>query len=152
MDVMATMRGCDPFPELWQRRRRIRLPGIGVVNVLALPDLVQAKKTQRDKDWPMIRRLVETDYHSKSSRATSADACFWLMELRTPELLTQVVRDFPQPARRLEKRRPLLRHARQSRATRLRQMLMAEESRERRADRHHWLPLRHELAKLRRQA
>jgi len=25
----------------------------------AIEDLVKAKKTQRDKDWPMIRRLIE---------------------------------------------------------------------------------------------
>jgi len=32
------------------------------IDVMALPDLVLAKKTQRDKDWPMIRRLVERHY------------------------------------------------------------------------------------------
>jgi hypothetical protein len=34
----------------------------GPIEVLSLPDLVTAKKTQRDKDWPMITRLVEADY------------------------------------------------------------------------------------------
>lgn len=32
----------------------------------ALGDLVLAKKTQRDKDWPMIRRLVEQSYFTRS--------------------------------------------------------------------------------------
>ena len=54
IDVMAVLRGCDSFPVLWTRRQRLKLPGIGSVPVLALPDLVLAKKTQRDKDWAML--------------------------------------------------------------------------------------------------
>jgi hypothetical protein len=30
----------------------------------ALDDL-QAKKTQRDKDWPMVRRLIEADFKAE---------------------------------------------------------------------------------------
>jgi hypothetical protein len=30
--------------------------------LLCLPDLVQAEKTRRDKNWPMIRRLPEGHY------------------------------------------------------------------------------------------
>jgi hypothetical protein len=33
---------------------------------MGLPDLVQAKKTQPDKDWPMIRRLVEVNYFAET--------------------------------------------------------------------------------------
>jgi hypothetical protein len=33
-----------------------------LIDLLALGDLVNAKKTQRDKDWPMIRRLMERSY------------------------------------------------------------------------------------------
>src|SRR5262245_33200786 len=44
IDVMSVLRGCEPFPALWARRRRIKIPENSVVNVLALPDLVQAKK------------------------------------------------------------------------------------------------------------
>ena len=73
IDVMSVMRGCDSFEILWSRRRRIVLPGMGTVNVLSLPDLVQAKKTQRDKDWPMIRRLVEVDYHRRSRRPAATN-------------------------------------------------------------------------------
>jgi hypothetical protein len=61
LDVMAAFRGSPPFHRLWSRRRRIRLPGVGSVSVMSLADLVTVKKTQRDKDWPMIRRLVEAD-------------------------------------------------------------------------------------------
>ena len=56
-------------------------------DLLALPDLVQAKKTQRDKDWPMIRRLVEAHYFQNNTKPNSAQIRFWLQELRTPQLL-----------------------------------------------------------------
>ena len=39
---------------------------------MALEDLVSAKKTQRDKDWPMLRRLVDASYDS--ARDTNVDA------------------------------------------------------------------------------
>ncbi len=58
VDVMSQMRGVDTFARLWQRRTILELPGGSRCDVLALPDLVQAQRTQRDKDWPMIRRLV----------------------------------------------------------------------------------------------
>ncbi|TLD68858.1 hypothetical protein FEM03_20505 [Phragmitibacter flavus] len=62
VDVMSRMRGVDDFPSLWERRTVIELPDGTPCDLLSLSDLVQAKKTQRDKDWPMIRRLVESHY------------------------------------------------------------------------------------------
>ena len=56
VDVMSKMRGVDSFSKLWRRRTTIELPDGTKCDLLSLPDLVQAKKTQRDKDWPMIRR------------------------------------------------------------------------------------------------
>ncbi len=48
IDIIGVMRGVDSFPELWKRREKIELPGIGQVAVIGLSDLVKAKKTQRD--------------------------------------------------------------------------------------------------------
>jgi len=45
---------------------------------LSLPDLVQAKKTQRDKDWPMIRRLVEAHYFQSRGKPKMAHLEFRL--------------------------------------------------------------------------
>jgi uncharacterized protein (DUF433 family) len=53
VDVMSRMRGVDSFERLWSRRTTIELPGGAAFDLLSLPDLVQARKTQRDKDWPM---------------------------------------------------------------------------------------------------
>ena len=66
VDLMSCMRGVDSFDALWERRVTIVLPsetmGDVAVDMLGLEDIVAAKKTQRDKDWPMIRRLVDASY------------------------------------------------------------------------------------------
>jgi hypothetical protein len=67
IDVMTKMRGVDAFEKLWRRRTTIELPSGPRCHLMGLPDLVQAKKTQRDKDWPMLRRLVEAHYFSNGS-------------------------------------------------------------------------------------
>ena len=58
IDVMTIMRGVDDFKKLWNRRVTLSLQDGTVCELISLRDLVQAKKTQRDKDWPMLRRLV----------------------------------------------------------------------------------------------
>lgn len=68
---------------------------------LFLPDLVASKKTQRDKDWPMVRRLVEVSYDTGFSDPTPERIEFWLRELRTPALLLDCTRWFPDDAHRL---------------------------------------------------
>ena len=149
VDVMSKMRGVDPFPKLWKRRTTIELPDGTRCDLLSLPDLVQAKKTQRDKDWPMIRRLVEAHYFQNSARPNPAQIRFWLREIRTPELILELTRRHPAAGRRLVPTRPLLAHALSGQRAELEQALAAEESAEREVDRCHWLPLRAELEKLR---
>ena len=61
VDVMGRMRGAPSFGRLWSRRTEVRVPGVGPVPVVSLEDLVRIKKTQRDKDWAMIARLLEAD-------------------------------------------------------------------------------------------
>ena len=51
---------------------------------------------QRDKDWPMIRRLIEADRAACPDVPTLAQARFWLREARTAELLIQLARQFPE--------------------------------------------------------
>ena len=58
IDVMSKLRGTDDFDLLSSRRTTILVQGEDI-DLLSLRDLVKAKKTQRDKDWPMIRRLME---------------------------------------------------------------------------------------------
>ena len=56
IDLMSRYRGGPEFEDLWRRRTTIEVDG-EPIDLLALEDLVNAKKTQRDKDWPMISRL-----------------------------------------------------------------------------------------------
>lgn len=101
----------DSFSELWERRVEIELPEIGKVAVIGLHDLVKAKKTQRDKDWPMIRRLIEADIYNASDNPSQEKVCFWLAECRTPELLISLSSRYPDIVSSMVLNRPLLRSA-----------------------------------------
>ena len=149
VDVMSKMRGVDAFARLWRRRTTIELPGGTKCDLLSLPDLVQAKKTQRDKDWPMIRRLVEAHYFQNRTKPNPAQIRFWLQELRTPQLLVEVAQRHTALCRRLVSKRPLLAHAAIGEMKELERALMVEESAEREQDWQYWLPLKAELEKLR---
>jgi hypothetical protein len=149
VDVMSKMRGVDAFSKLWRRRTSIELPDGTQCDLLSLPDLVQAKKTQRDKDWPMIRRLVEAHYFENQARPNPAQIRFWFQELRTPELLIELARRHPAICRRWVRQRPLLAHAQSGKTAELERALSDEESSERQRDKEYWLPLRRELEKLR---
>ncbi len=149
VDVMSKMRGVDSFAKLWKRRTTLQIPSGAECDLLGLPDLVQAKKTQRDKDWPMIRRLVEAHYFENQRQPRSAQIRFWMQELRTPELLVELVQRYPGICRRHIRKRPLLVHAEAGNADNLEQALLAEETYEREQDKKYWLPLRQELERLR---
>jgi hypothetical protein len=149
VDVMAEMRGVDSFTKLWKRRTTIEVSGGGKCELLSLPDLVQAKKTQRDKDWPMIRRLVEANYFENQTHPTAAQIRFWFMELRTPELLIDLAQRNEAMAKRFSDQRPLLRFAMAGKLKQLEKALQVEESAERDNDRRYWQPLKKELEKLR---
>lgn len=150
VDLMSHMRGVDTFAKLWRRRTTIELPDGSTCDVLALPDLVQAKKTQRDKDWPMIRRLVEAHYFQHRGKPSKAQIAFWLRELRTPELLIEIARRHAGLCGRLVRDRPLLAAAVTRQGDDLERALREEEAIERERDKRYWLPLRKELETLRR--
>ncbi len=150
VDVMSHLRGVASFSTLWKRRTTITLPDGLALDVLSLPDLVRAKKTQRDKDWPMVRRLLEAHYFQHAQNPTPAQVRFWLLELRSPELLMELARRHPDACQRAARRRALLRHAARNDEPALEAALREEESREREADRQYWKPLRSELERIRR--
>jgi hypothetical protein len=149
VDVMSKMRGVDAFARLWKRRTTIELPGGTKCDLLSLPDLVQAKKTQRDKDWPMIRRLVEAHFFQHNAKPRAAQIKFWLLELRTTQLLLEVAQANASLARRLAAKRPLLRHAAAGKLAQLESALAVEENSGRAEDKAYWSPLLKELERLR---
>jgi hypothetical protein len=148
VDVMTKMRGVDPFHKLWTRRTTVEIDG-NSINLMSLPDLVQAKKTQRDKDWPMLRRLVEVNYFENRENPTREQIRFWFLQLRTPDLLIELAAEQGSIPLRLRRQRPLLELATRITKSSLAEALLEEEQREREADRQYWTILKKELETLR---
>lgn len=152
VDVMAKLRGVEPFPVVWERRTTLTDNDGGNYILLSLPDLVLAKKTQRSKDWPMLQRLVEVHYLKHRTAAYPEQQQFWLRELRTPELLVEAAHAWPQVARLMAAQRPLLALAQADTLRDLEEAILTEERAERERDRLYWHPLKAELEQLRRAA
>lgn len=150
VDIMSRMRGVPDFSILWERRTTLEMEDGTICDLLSLPDLVQAKKTQRDKDWPMIRRLVEANYFANRLNPTPQQLLFWFRELRTPELLFEVANSHPALAREVQISRSAIQCALANDLPGLTAALQTEETHERALDQAYWLPLKKELELLRR--
>jgi hypothetical protein len=149
IDLMSRLRGMGGFEEFWQRRTTIEAEG-QAIDLMGLADLVCAKKTQRDKDWPMIRRLVEQNYFQHINEPTPEQIRFWLRELRTPRLLLSVAEVWPLEANGEAGGRPAIAAAIGGSEEHVAECLDLEEKYERDRDRLYWQPLRRELEELRR--
>lgn len=152
LDAMSVMRGVEPFSVVWERRTTIEYEGGLSLEVLDIQDLVQAKKTRRDKDWPMIRRLVESHYAESYQEPTEQQIKFWLQESRTPAILIELANQFPFQCAAATQGRPALRLAKAATESELIAALEAEEKAERAADEAYWKPLMSQIHELRRQA
>jgi len=148
VDAMSRMRGVDPFPELWERRTTIEVDG-DLMDLLSLPDLVKAKKTQRSKDWPMIQRLVEANWFQNQHEPNPARVEFWLKECRTSELLLRMVKEHSVQAARVANTRPLLLHAIAGEVLELERGLEHEQKKAMSEDKAYWEPLKKEIERLR---
>ncbi len=149
IDVMTKLRESADFEQLWARRTTIEAEG-DTIDMLSLADLVRAKKTQRDKDWPMIRRLIEQDYFLGRGHATAEHVRFWMLELRTPELLSAVCQQWPKQAEDVARERPAVAAVLLGDLTGAERSMALEIEEERKRDRAYWAPLRAELEELRR--
>lgn len=148
VDIMTKMRGVASFQKLWKRRTTIwnRNQSYELLSVI---DLVHSKKTQRDKDWPMIRRLVEAHYFQNLEHPTTHQILFWLSELRTPEILIDLAQNYPKELKRIIPQRSLLKFAQRKKLESLSKALRKEENLERKEDQKYWKPLKKDLEKLR---
>ncbi len=151
VDVMSRMRGVTDFPTLWERRTTLEMDDGTLCDLLSLGDLVQAKKTQRDKDWPMIRRLVEANYFANLADPSPEQLNFWFQEFRTPELLRDLAQAHPALAKDAVATRALIQYAVSDDVQSLTASLEGEERQERLEDRAYWQPLKQELERLGRQ-
>ena len=151
VDVMTRHRSLPGFSVMWERRTVAADESGTEFDIMAVEDLVQAKKTQREKDWPMIAALVDVHFHAFASDASPGRIEFWLREARTPETIAELCRQFPNEAAALQSHRPLLRLAQSDDLEPLRAALDAEVRAEQAKDRAYWEPLRRELEQFRRE-
>jgi len=149
VDVISKLKGCDDFQQLWNRRKKLKLKNNQAIDVIGLGDLVQAKKTQRDKDWLMLKRLVEVDYLQNKNTADQEKIKWWFLESRTPDHLLELVQKYPSVALKCGKLRPLLSLAMAKDSTKFNLELHEEELKERLRDQEYWTPLKKELEILR---
>jgi len=149
VDLMSKLRGVAEFKTLWNRRTTITDMDGTSFDLISLPDLVQAKKTQRSKDWPMLQRLLEAHYLSHRASATEEQQLFWLLELRTAPLLIEAAKRSPELKAHLLPQRPLLALAEPASQGELEKALDSEQNAEREKDRIYWQPLKIELEELR---
>lgn len=150
VDVMTKLRDMGDFTHLWERRTSFG-DDLGMeYHLLCIPDLVTAKKTQRDKDWPVIELLVTIHYRENAASPRADWITFWLREARTPELIVELSRRFPNEAQAIQHERPLLSLASNPDLEPLRAALDAEVRAEQAKDRAYWEPLRKELEQFRR--
>ncbi|MBL7130821.1 MAG: hypothetical protein ISS45_05420 [Candidatus Omnitrophica bacterium] len=149
IDVLSKLKGCESFDKLWERKKRVTLKGRGTIDVIGLQDLVQSKKTQRDKDWLMLKRLVENDIILNKDEPSDDHVSWWLLEARSPEHLIELARKYPKITKDSIIYRPLLTYALTSDIQRLNSELHQEELIERQKDIEYWAPLRKELELLR---
>lgn len=150
VDVMTRMRGVDPFPELWERRTTLVIDELEI-DLMSLPDLVQAKKTQRLKDWPMLQRLIEAHWFEHQNEPNPERLAFWLSECRSPEILIELASRFPAVTNSQTEHRPLLKAALDQDSDALEGALEIERLAIVAADKAYWKPLREELEMMRKQ-
>lgn len=92
---MTRLRDLSDFDALWERRT-VFTDDLGMqYHFLSIPNLVQAKKTQRQKDWPVIELLGANHYRENGVPPMPERITFWLKEIRTPELLQELTQRFP---------------------------------------------------------
>lgn len=150
VDVMTKLRDLPDFCVLWKRRTPITETDGREFHLLSVLDLVDAKKTQRLKDWPMISALVESHYEAHSKEPTPQRIEFWLQESRTEERLLDLAVRFPSEAAAMVTSRPLLALAMTPDLPRLSKALDAEVRAEQEKDRIYWEPLKREMEEFRR--
>lgn len=145
LDVMSKMRGCDDFPLLWERRTTIEDESGFKYEVIGIEDLVKAKKTQREKDWPMIRRLVDSHYAEFCDAPNQDQIQFWFRESRSPEVLMALAKQYPKLLDESMKQRSLLIDAKTENQEALHESLDLERKAEMQQDYQYWQPLIKEL-------
>lgn len=148
IDIMTRMRGVDSFPVLWERRTVINVGDLEI-DLLSIGDLIAAKRTQRDKDWPMTNRLVEAHYLAHKDESSAAFIRFWLTESFDLSFLNTLVQRYPTQSANLREERPILQFLTGGNLDKARILLQKERRAIEVEDENYWAPLIKELHSLR---
>jgi hypothetical protein len=92
---------------------------------------------------------VEAHYFENETAPNSDQIDFWFQELRTPSLLMDIARAWPEAAKQASQTRPLVTMAISRDEPTLTTALDEEEQKERLKDKDYWQPLKRELEKMR---
>jgi len=149
IDVISKLRGCVEFNKLWERRNIVSLKDGTEIDVISLQDLVRSKKTQRDKDWFMLKRLVENDIILNRHNPSDDRLRWWFRECRYVDTLIELAQSYPKIARECVIDRVILSSAIDGDKQKLNLQLQDEEALERQKDIEYWVPLKKELEILR---
>ena len=149
VDLMSRLRLLAGFPTLWERRTTFADEEGNEFNLLSVPDLVQSKKTARNRDWPVIELLVNIHIHENLDAPRPEWIRFWLSECRTPSQLVTLAHHFTAECPALTSERPLLAHALTGDEANLLRALDEEMRSEQAVDRAYWEPVRRELETMR---
>lgn len=148
IDIIAKMRNCDEFVKLWERRATIEVNKNEKIEVIGLRDLVLSKKTQRDKDWLMLTRLVDNDI-AITENPDHDKIKWWLCECRSLQNIINLCEKYREKAIECSNRRPLLNEALTNNNEGCLALLKEEERIQRQEDKEYWDPLIKELEMLR---
>jgi hypothetical protein len=148
LDLMTRPPRLPDIEAVWDRRVEIELD-IGPVTVVALEDLIQTKKTQRDKDWAIIGALVQADMIRHHQRPDPARIGFWLREGREAAELISLAATFPDLATPLAAERPVVASAQRGDRREVEFELAREQIEGKQADRDYWRPLQRQLEQMR---
>lgn len=151
LDIMTRLRGVDSFEELWERRTVVTVKTLEI-DLLAISDLIAAKRTQREKDWPMTNRLVEAHYLANTDNPTHESIHFWMTESFDITFLERLVARFPGHSKKLASERPVLQALVDEQVERARSLLQEERRGIEIEDETYWAPLMEELHQLRRKS
>lgn len=151
VDVMSKLRAMPDFETLYDRREEVQLSTGEKVAIMGRLDLIQAKKTQRDKDWPVISRLAELHYLQHRQQPTADRLQFWFSELRSEEPLLELAKEFPSEANAFSAKRKLIDLAIRNDRLALSRALAEEVILIKELDREFWKPLKAELEQMRHQ-
>jgi len=149
VDLLSKTRLLPDFSRLWQRRTTFADEEGNDFNLLSVPDLVQSKKTARNKDWPVIELLVNIHILENLAAPRPEWIRFWLSECRTPSQLVELAQRFTTECRALVGGRPLLAQALAGDQAKLIPALDGEMRAEQVVDRAYWEPVRRELEAMR---